>query len=531
MQAALGDTLVLERELATGVTAHLYVARETALGRRVVLKLLPTEQSNTVDATRFRREIELAAQLPHPNIVPLLTAGQAAGCVYYTMPLVDGESLYARLRREGKLPIADVISIARDIARALAFAHEHAVIHRDLKPDNILLERGTAMLTDFGLAKALIAGTSATAHGTAPGIAVGTPTYVSPEQGAGDPHVDHRGDLYSLGIVAYEMLTGRPPFNHRALVALLAAHRNDPPPPMANLRPDIPPWLDGLVLQLLEKRPADRPQSAEEVLRQIEVATALSPAEPLRSASRRTDDRAHPFAYRWARRLAGLALVFSAGAIAAHDKQLARAQRTGAVRASPAHENRLAVLPFTIVGRDSISQLVAAGLTAELTTNLDAIQGLRVASRTSVMALRARGLPPLEIADSLRVRHVLEGTVERLGNRLLITVQLVGGRRGLELWSATYERQTASGLAVQHDVAEEITRAVAQRLSGTARQATAASNCDASGMVNEKLLPVPGLLSTVIVPPCASTMHLAIANPRPKPPLALRSARQKRSNT
>ena len=273
LQAALGRTFTLERELPGGGMCHLFMATEPSLGRRVVLKVLVPELSATIDAARFRREIELTARLTHPNIVPILAAGEAGRFRYYTMPYVDGESLHARLAREGALPIAEAVSIFRDLTKALAHAHAHGVMHRDLKPENVLLVQHTAMLADFGIARAIDAATAGVER-TADGIAVGTPMYVSPEQAAGDPRMDHRSDLYSLGIVAYEMLTGEPPFTHRSLQMLLAAHQNQAPAPIVTQRPHVPSWFAQLVMQLLEKQPADRPQTADEVLRIIEGAVS-----------------------------------------------------------------------------------------------------------------------------------------------------------------------------------------------------------------------------------------------------------------
>jgi serine/threonine-protein kinase len=274
LQRALGATFILERPLAESASARLFIATETALDRRVVLKVLPLEVSTTLDTVRFHREIELTAKLAHPNIVPVLTAGEGGGFLYYTMPLVEGESLHAYLKRAKALPIVEAVSIFRDLTRALAFAHAHGVVHRDVKPDNVLLERGAALLTDFGIAKALAAAQPG-ARGTGPGIAVGTPTYVSPEQAAGDSGVDQRTDLYSLGVVTYEMLAGHPPFTYSNLRALLAAHRIEPPPPLPSAEAGIPPWLDALVMRLLAKRPDERP-SADEVLDLVDVSLIVA---------------------------------------------------------------------------------------------------------------------------------------------------------------------------------------------------------------------------------------------------------------
>jgi serine/threonine-protein kinase len=275
LQRVLGAEFVLERPLAESASARLFVASETALGRQVVLKVLSLEVSTGLDTVRFRREIELTAGLAHPNIVPVLTAGERGGFLYYTMPLVEGESLHAYLKRAGTaLPLTETVSIVRDLTRALAFAHAHGVVHRDVKPDNVLLELGAALLTDFGIAKAVAAAQPAS-HQTGPGIAIGTPTYVSPEQAAGEPGVDHRSDLYSLGVLAYEMLAGRPPFTHSSLRAMLAAHRIEAPPPLPGGESGVPSWLDALVMQLLAKRPDDRPSTAADVLALLDASLTV----------------------------------------------------------------------------------------------------------------------------------------------------------------------------------------------------------------------------------------------------------------
>src|SRR5881396_3735416 len=204
--------------------SRVFVAEETALDRKVVIKVLPPETAAQVSLERFKREILLAAKLQHPHIVPLLTAGESNGLPYFTMPFVDGESLRVRLARHGELPVNQAIRMLREIASALAYAHEHGIVHRDIKPENVLLSGGSAMVTDFGVAKALSA-SSSVEHGglTSLGVALGTPAYMSPEQASADPSVDHRTDIYSLGVLAYELLTGQPPFAGRTPQNLLAA--------------------------------------------------------------------------------------------------------------------------------------------------------------------------------------------------------------------------------------------------------------------------------------------------------------------
>jgi serine/threonine-protein kinase len=214
LQVTLGKSYTLERELGGGGMSRVFVADDTRLGRKVVVKMLSPDLAASLSAERFEREIKLAASLQQANIVPLLSAGDTDGVPYYTMPFVEGEDLRAHLRQHGAMPIADAVSVLRDVARALAYAHERGVVHRDIKPDNVLLSGGAAVVTDFGIAKAISASRTQSDGSTLTqlGTAIGTPAYMSPEQVAGDPDIDHRADIYSFGCMAYEMLTGRPPF-------------------------------------------------------------------------------------------------------------------------------------------------------------------------------------------------------------------------------------------------------------------------------------------------------------------------------
>ena len=292
LQAALGSSYTLERELSGGMS-RVFVAMETALARRVVVKVLPPERTYGVNVDRFRREIQVAAQLQHPHIVPVLSAGEAGDLLYYTMPFVAGESLRARLSaRNGPMPIAEAVRILRDIASALAFAHALGIVHRYIKPDNVLLAGDSAALADFGIAKALSAAASPGAALTTAGVALGTPAYMAPEQATGDDSTDHRADLYALGVMAYELLAGEQLFPRTTPQAVLIAHAIEAPPSLAARRPEVPPLLAAMVHRLLEKRPDDRPQHAEDVIRVLDgVATpsggsatipALRPARPRR---------------------------------------------------------------------------------------------------------------------------------------------------------------------------------------------------------------------------------------------------------
>ena len=293
LQTSLGSALLIDRELGGGGMSHVFVARDTAFDREVVVKVLPPDAGNALSGDRFKREIAMAARLQHPHIVPVLAAGQTAdGLPYYTMPFVEGESLRQRLQREGELPIGEAVGILKEVARALVYAHQHGIVHRDIKPDNVMLSGGAALVTDFGVAKAVSAsatqGDSTTL--TQLGVALGTPAYMAPEQAAADPTVDSRADLYSFGCMAYEMLAGSTPFAGRPASAQLAAHVAELPEPVQRRRPNVPPALAALVMECLEKRPADRPRDAGAVLHALEhvvvtPSTTASVALPAYSAT------------------------------------------------------------------------------------------------------------------------------------------------------------------------------------------------------------------------------------------------------
>ena len=277
LQAALGPHNVIKRELGGGGMSRVFLVEEHALHRMTVVKVLPPELSVELSVARFDREIKLLARLQHPHIVPLISTGNAAGVPYYTMPFVEGESLHQRMQRAGELTISETVRLLREIASALSYAHEHGVVHRDIKPENILITGGIALVTDFGVAKALLeSSTIGQRPSTAAGTSVGTPAYMSPEQASADPTADERADLYSFGAVAYEMLTGSAPFTARTTQALLAAHAVEAPKPISQRRPSIPVDLAALIMRCLEKRPDDRPQSANEIIQALD-ALPLSP--------------------------------------------------------------------------------------------------------------------------------------------------------------------------------------------------------------------------------------------------------------
>src|SRR3989449_287375 len=295
--------------------SHVFLAVEVRLGRQVVVKVLPPALAAGVSADRFEREIQLAARLQHPHIVPLLTAGSAGDLLYYVMPHIEGESLRARLAHEHELPIGDAVRVLRDVCDALAYAHGQGIVHRDVKPDNVLFSGKHALVTDFGVAKAVAQSTGQTAL-TSLGIALGTPAYMAPEQAAADPSADHRADLYAVGALGYEMLTGRPPFTGASPQAVLAARVPLPPEPVTQHHDSVPPALAGVIMQCLAKHPADRPQSAEALLGRVAakappggVLTPTGAQPPVSSGTAAAVRRAHPA------RVAGLFGLVSLGVL------------------------------------------------------------------------------------------------------------------------------------------------------------------------------------------------------------------------
>ena len=465
LQASLGANYTLERELGGGGMSRVFVATEKTLGRTVVVKVLPPELAHALSIERFRREIAMSARLQHPHIVSLLTAGETDGLPYYTMPYIDGESLRARLSRGGELPLADIVRILRDVAGALAYAHDRGVVHRDIKPENVLLTRQHALVADFGVAKALSESTMAAGTAsTSLGIALGTPAYMSPEQAAADPTMDGRADLYALGAMAYEMLTGTPPFCGRNAQATLAAHASEAATPVVMRRPATPPPLAALVMKLLEKRPADRPQSAESVLTMLDgIATTSGSMLPFAPAPSKRRVPA------WA--IAGLAAVAVLVAIA-----YAGARRRGTTMSGMASmtssgdiaPHSVAVLPFANVGKDTATEYFADGMADELTTALARVPGLKVAARSSAFTFRDQTVGAQNVGKTLHVGDVLEGSVRREGGRLRVTAQLVSTATGLAVWSESYEREMKDVFQVQDELTHAITAALYPTLSSDA---------------------------------------------------------------
>ncbi len=275
IQAALGEDYRLEREVGRGGMATVYLAHDRKHDRQVAVKVFHPNLAATLGASRFLQEIRVAAQFQHPHILTLIDSGEAEGFLYYVMPYVAGDSLRARLSKDGALPVIEAVRVLRDVVDALAHAHAHGVVHRDIKPDNVLFSERHAMVTDFGVAKAVSEGTRQPNLTTA-GMALGTPAYMSPEQAAADPNIDHRADIYAVGILGYELLTGQTPFERDTAAAVLTAHLTETPPPVRTQRPEVPAQLEALIMQCLEKDPAQRWQTAEELRNRLDVLVTPS---------------------------------------------------------------------------------------------------------------------------------------------------------------------------------------------------------------------------------------------------------------
>ena len=476
LQSALGATYTLERELGGGGMSRVFVANEVALDRQVVIKVIAAELLEGVSTERFAREVKLAARLQHANIVPLHSAGVAAGLPFYTMPFVRGETLRARLSR-GPLPLSEAVGILRDIARALAYAHGQGVVHRDIKPENVLLSGGAAMVADFGIAKAMsdarTQGDGASMMLTQAGNSLGTPAYMAPEQAAGDPRTDHRADLYAWGVMAYELLVGAHPFAEATSVhAMIAAHMAQAPVALASRRADVPVALSDAVTRSLAKDAAQRPQAAGELLEALDgVSTPggqTSPAAALRP---------HGAPARGRILVAGLGVVALAFAAWAVTRQRAGAPTTPALGTSAgdsiAPVRSLVVLPFESVGGDTANAYFAEGMADELSNALTKVPGLQLAGRSSAAAFRGKNMSAQDIGKALSVGAVLEGTVRRAGEKLRVSTQLTNAGSGLMMWSETFERDANDVFAVQDDIAKAIVSALRVTLAGGASSAPA----------------------------------------------------------
>jgi serine/threonine-protein kinase len=411
----LGDRYTIERVLGRGGMAVVHLAEERKHQRKVAIKVLRQDIGISVGAERFLREIGIAARLSHPHIVPLIDSGESKGLLYYISPFVSGGSLRERLQKEPRLPIDEAIRIATEVGTGLDYAHRNGFVHRDVKPENILFADDHALLADFGIAHVSAGASSDAEPITKGGIALGTPEYMSPEQAAGDSEVGSATDIYALACVTYEMLVGHPPFRGKSPLATMAKHVTEKPKPLRSARPEVPAALDHAVLRALSKIPSQRYATVSEFINAL------------------------------------------------------RQPRTASLRAAPTAARSIAVLPFVNASPEPDNEYLSDGITDELIDAIAKVEGLRVASRTSVFALKGKPLDVRAIGALLDVSEVLEGTVRRSGQDLRITAQLTSTEDGSLVWSHRYDRRLDDVFAIQDEIAHTIVntlRATSFRESG-----------------------------------------------------------------
>ncbi len=435
LKTALAGRYAIECELGAGGMATVYLAEDLKHHRKVAVKVLRPELAATLGPERFVREIEIAAKLSHPHILPLFDSGEADGFLYYVMPYVEGESLRDRLDREGKLSVEHMVRLTDDVAAALSYAHDHGIVHRDVKPENIMLTGGRAVVADFGIARAVTAAGGERLTGT--GFAIGTPTYMSPEQAMGLAEVDARSDVYALGCVVYEMVGGRPPFEGPTPQALLAKHAAGAVPGLRTSDPAIPVYVERAVEKALAKDPADRFQTPSAFAEALTTETVVARVRRRRRWPRRTVAVA-----------AGVVLMAAAG------WWTSRAFTGGGIES-------LAVLPFYNVSGDPEQEYLVAGMHEALIGELAQIGALRVISRTSAMRYQNSDKTVPEIARELNVDAVVEASVTTAGTSVSIEVQLIDALpEERHLWSQVYDRNMDDVFVMYSDVARAIARQI-----------------------------------------------------------------------
>ncbi len=456
IREALRGRYDVERLLGTGGMASVFLATDPKHDRLVALKVMHRELAASLGPERFLREIGITARLSHPHILPVHDSGESGGLLWYVMPFVDGESLQARIAREGPLPVGDAVRIAREVGDALDHAHRHGIIHRDIKPANILLADGHALVADFGIARAVRTGGEGEAI-TRTGFAVGTAQYMSPEQATGSGDVDGRTDIFALAVVLHEMLAGTPPFNGASMQAILVQVLTGTPSDLTATREGVPAPLADLVRRSLARDPADRPHDAgamRDALQRLEadLVTASKPTVARRAARR-------PAGTRVALLAGGIALVAVAAAV------LTRGSRGSDGQEAP---RRLAVLPFTYQGTAE-DTLLAEGIVDEVRGKLSRVQGLAVLASTSTDDYRGSGQPPQEIARELRAGYLLVGRVRWAGagpdRKVQVTSEIISGESGLTQWARTFDAAVSDVFAVQAALASQVALAIGAELA------------------------------------------------------------------
>ena len=433
IRAALKPQYLLERPLGAGGMATVYLAHDVKHDRPVALKLLHPELGETLSATRFVREIRFAARLTHPNILPLIDSGEADGIPFYVMPYVEGESLRVRIDRGDPIPLSEALSLTGEVADALNYAHAAGIVHRDIKPDNILLLGSHAIVADFGIARAVSVATDDDTM-TGVGITVGTPAYISPEQAAGEDSLDGRSDIYSLACVLFEIICGTPPFTGKNAQSIIARRFTEPAPRLSTRLEGISPSIDDAVARALSLDPDDRPTTAADFARLLKPSRsslAVQTEEPRRVTPR------------------GIAQM---------------PQPTTAETRMPS----VAVLPFANLTADPANEYLSDGITEEVINALSRLRTIRVAARTSSFAFKGKREDVRMIADRLGVASILDGSVRRAGSRIRVRTELIDARSGYEIWSDQMERELDDVFAMQDDIAHDIATALKATLLGGA---------------------------------------------------------------
>ena len=484
LRAALGERYAIDRQVGEGGMATVYRAKDLKHERTVAIKVLREELSASLGADRFLREIRVAANLQHPNILGLYDSGELNGLLYYVMPFVEGESLRDRLKKEQQLPLADALQITREAAEALQYAHERGIVHRDIKPENILLMGGHALVADFGIARAVSQASDDKLTQT--GMAIGTPHYMSPEQSLGSEHVDARSDVYSLGCVLYELLIGQPPFTGPNSMAIMARHSMEVVPSLQVVRASVPDEVEDAVMQALEKTPADRYQSMKgfaEALSEAEIEAAVA-----RTAQRRASTAARRTTGAVSRRktaeveavkggrgvkfwsLVGGGVVLLLAGIGFGAWRLTHrgggAGGTGTSEDDIFDPKHIAVMYFEQRGGADSLGFLADGLTEALIHELSQVSQLQVVSRNGVMPFKKATVTPDSIGRALRVGTLVEGTVAQSGNRLRLNVSLINAETGNEFGNRVLERPREEIFALQDDLAKEVAEFLRNKIGG-----------------------------------------------------------------
>ncbi len=469
LKSALGDRYRVERELGHGGMAIVFLAEDLKHQRRVAIKVLKPELAAVVGSDRFLREISIAATLQHPHILPLYDSGQADGLLYYVMPFVEGESLRERLAREPQLPLETALQIVREVGSALGYAHEHGVIHRDIKPDNIMLTGGHAVVADFGIARAVDA--AGADQITVSGMYVGTPQYMSPEQ-AGSTAVDGRSDQYSLACVLYEMLIGQPPFSGTTPVMILARHSHDSVPGLRIVRPAVPTTVENTILRAMAKLPVDRFDSMRGFLDAIDLpeTSPVHLATPTATPS--------PHSMRWGR---GATIALAAGVLSAVAWWIVAGRPLGPTRAVSGGITAIAVLPFEDLTSDSTGSFLGVGMTEGLIADLAQISSLRVLSRSAGAAAQGPTRSLAELARELGVKGVVRGSIGRMGDSVWVSVRLLHAPDSATVFAKDYRRRLGELPELQREITLGITQSTRTKLKGEEK-----SRLDATRVVDPR---------------------------------------------